>query len=225
MEVVGFGDSRLRREVSFLALVSSTPTRVPHTQPSSHFPPHSEPGELVAQARLTPPCSAFLTAPRHHSRGCAAKAAGNSGCGAGRIPTLPAPRAPSSGPLVPDPRECGALFPSHLLRVHLSVRDGEGRRRRDASQPPPLGGGGGRAESARAEGSLCSPSPQRCGSVLAAAAAAAVAWAAWGGDCASPRLRSAGDLNATETVIHHRRSQQTFAGSSAIGWHSHVPLP
>lgn len=142
MEVVGFGDSRLRREVSFLALVSSTPTRVPHTQPSSHFPPHSEPGELVAQARLTPPCSAFLTAPRHHSRGCAAKAAGNSGCGAGRIPTLPAPRAPSSGPLVPDPRECGALFPSHLLPVHLSVRDGEGRRRRDASQPPPLGAGG-----------------------------------------------------------------------------------
>lgn len=156
MEVVGFGDSRLRREVSFLALVSSTPTRVPHTQPSSHFPPHSEPGELVAQARLTPPCSAFLTAPRHHSRGCAAKAAGNSGCGAGRIPTLPAPRAPSSGPLVPDPRECGALFPSHLWPVHLSVRDGEGRRRRDASQPPPLGGGAGE-RSRRAQKAASAP--------------------------------------------------------------------
>lgn len=223
MEVVGFGDLPLRREVSFLALVSSTPTRFPHTQPSSNSPPHSEPGELVAQARSTPPCSALLTAPRHHSRGCAVTAAGNSGCGAGGIPTLPAPRAPSSGPLISDPRERGALFPSHLLPVHLSGRDGEGRRPRDASQPPPLGGW--RAESARAEGSLCSPSPQRCESVFAAAAAAAVAWAAWGGDCASPRLRSAGDLNATETVIHHRGSQQTFAGSSAIGWHSHVPLP
>ncbi|KAJ8783214.1 hypothetical protein J1605_009822 [Eschrichtius robustus] len=76
---------------------------------------------------------------------------------------------------------------------------------------------GGRSESARAESSLCSPSPQRSESAPAAAAAAAAARAAWGGDCASPRLRSAGDLNATEMVIHHRRSQQTFAASSAIG--------
>lgn len=84
---------------------------------------------------------------------------------------------------------------------------------------------GGRAQSARAEGGGCSPSAQRSESAPAAAAAAAAAWAAWGGDCASPRLSSAGDLNATETVIHHRGSQQTFAGGSAIGWRSHVPLP
>lgn len=101
---------------------------------------------------------------------------------------------------------------------------GKGRRREwGGSLPAPTSrrrGGGERSR--RAEGSLYSPSPQRSESALAAAAAAA---AAWGGDCASPRLKSAGDLNATETVIHHCGSQQTFAGGSAIGRHSHVPLP
>lgn len=142
--------------------------------------------------------------------------------GIGWDPTLPARRDPSSGPLIPHPRERGALFPSHLSSVQLSARRREGAETGEMLPSPHLPEGG-RAESARAEGSLCSPSPQRSESALAAAAAAAAAWAAWGGDCASPRLRSAGDLNATETVIHHRGSQQTFAGGSAIGCHNHVP--
>lgn len=142
------------------------------------------------------------------------KLRGSLGCCAGPVPTLPARRAPISGPLIPDPRVHGALFPSHLLPVHLSERGGEGAETRKGCLPAPTSGGGRANGVGARKASLCSPSPQSSESALAAAAAAA---AAWGGDCASPRLRSAGDLNATETVIHHCGSQQTFAGGSAIG--------
>lgn len=51
----------------------------------------------------------------------------------------------NSGPLTHAPREPGALFPSHLSPVHLSVHSGEGAGAGDASQPPPPGGLAGRA--------------------------------------------------------------------------------
>lgn len=163
-----------------------------------------------------------LKAPQQGLQG---KLPGSWGSDAGWVPTLPARRDPSSGPRIPHPKERGTLFPSHLSPVHLSCAVGKWAETGVGEMPPSphLREGGGRAESARSEGRLRSPSPQRSESALAATAAAAAAWAAWGGDCASPRMRSAWDLNATETVIHHCGSQQTFAGGSAIGCHSHVP--
>lgn len=150
------------------------------------------------------------------------------------IPTLPARRSGLGRGLTTTQRALAHRFPpqesqepSSLLTscqfIFLSMV-GRGRRR---GMPPSshLLGGGGRAESGARRRQPPLPSPQRSESVVTAAAAAAAAWAAWGGCCASPRRRSAGDLNATETVIHHRRSRQTLAGGLAIGWRCHVPIP
>jgi hypothetical protein len=106
---------------------------------------------------------------------------------------------------MPATREPGGLIPSHLLPVQLSGLGGEGAA--EGASHPPTSGGGGAQSRARAEGSLDSLWSQCSKSAPGAAAATAAARAAWGGERASPTLRSAGDLNATETVIHHGRSR------------------
>ena len=92
-----------------------------------------------------------------------------------------------------------------LLPVQLSGLGGEGAA--EGASHPPTSGGGGAQSRARAEGSLDSLWSQCSKSAPGAAAATAAARAAWGGERASPTLRSAGDLNATETVIYHGRSR------------------
>ncbi|KAB0395918.1 hypothetical protein E2I00_016703 [Balaenoptera physalus] len=63
----------------------------------------------------------------------------------------------------------------------------------------------------------------RSESAPAAAAAAAAARAAWGGDCASPRLRSAGDLNATE--MRWRLGDLLSASLPLRPWNYNFPVP
>lgn len=132
------------------------------------------------------------------------------------IPTLPTLFAPGSARVLETmqralayrgPPQESREASSPLTSCQFSFLGWVGKGPRRVASHPPHPGGGGEQSRARAEVNLYSPWPQCSKSALAAAGAAAAARAAWGGDRASPRLRSAGDLNATETVIHHRRSR------------------
>lgn len=203
----------MRIEVSCLALVPGTFTMVPSSQSSAHVPLHSEAGEPVTQPR-----------PRRRDSGLRSL----QGLGSGGGPELRAWCLLDSHPSHP------ACFPAPVPRVLATTqrffgpqdarhkRAGRPRplsplassafwagwgRGRGGCLPSPTSGGGGAQSRARAEGNLDSFWPQGSKSAPGAAAATAAARAAWGGERASPTPRSAGDLNATETVIHHGRSR------------------
>lgn len=203
----------MRTQVSFLALVPSTYTMVPPSQPSAHVPLHSEACEPVTQPRPRRRDSRLRSLQGLGSGDCP-RAEGVVSVGFSPFPprVLPAPpgslrpRRELPAHKMPAMREPGGLVPSHLLPVQLSGLGGEGAG--GGCLPSPFTSGGGGAQSrARAEGSLDSLWSQCWKSAPGAAAATAAARAAWGGERASPTLRSAGDLNATETVIHHGRSR------------------
>lgn len=134
----------MKTQVSFLALVPSTYTMVPPSQPSAHVPLHSEACEPVTQPRPRRRDSGLRSLQGLGSGDCP-RAEGVVSVGFPPFPPRVLPAPPGSlGPRrelpaheMPAIREPGGLVPSHLLPVQLSGLGGEGAAE-GASHPPSL---------------------------------------------------------------------------------------